>query len=202
MKHLSLKHTHKARPTPRWSPRPTGVAPSRAPSSRLRLARGLTPPRAGSVSLEGSRLPRAGSASLEGTRLPRAGSASLEGSPLPRSRPPHEHARPRTRVRALNALTQQGRAIMRLGITPRRCFANSLGGNPSLPLWKTVRHGQCQLRDTAPPTPVRLTRRTLEGGPVTPSNHFLVNLQGQAMTLGRQNAIPATVGPVRPPPCL
>jgi hypothetical protein len=33
-------------------------------------------------------------------------------------------------------------------------------------------------------------------------NHFLVNLQGQAMTLGRRNAIPATVGPVRPAPCL
>jgi hypothetical protein len=91
---------------------------------------------------------------------------------------------------------------MRLGITPRRCSANSLGGNPSPPLWETVRHGQCQLRGTAPPTPVRLTCRALEGGPATPSNHFLVNLQGQAMTLGRWNAIPATVGPVRPPPCL
>jgi hypothetical protein len=33
------------------------------------------PPRAGSASLEGSRLPRAGSASLEGSRLPQAGSA-------------------------------------------------------------------------------------------------------------------------------
>jgi hypothetical protein len=91
---------------------------------------------------------------------------------------------------------------MRLGITPRRCSAHSLGGNPSPSLWGTVRHGQCQLRGTAPPTPVRLTRRALEGGPATPSNHFLVNLQGQAMTLGRRDAIPATVGPVRPPPCL
>jgi hypothetical protein len=44
-------------------------------------------------------------------------------------------------------------------------------------------------------------RRTLEGGPATPSNHFLVNLQGQTMTLGRRDAIPAIVGPVRPPPC-
>jgi hypothetical protein len=91
---------------------------------------------------------------------------------------------------------------MHLGITPRRCSANSLGGNPSPSLWGTVRHGQCQLRGTVPPTPVRLTRRALEGGPATPSNHFLVNLQGQAMTLGRQNAIPATVGPARPLPCL
>jgi hypothetical protein len=130
------------------------------------------------------------------------GSASLEGSSPSRSRPPHEHARPRTWVRAFNALTQQSRAIMRLGITPRRCSANSLGGNPSPPLWGTVRHGQCQLRGTAPPTPVWLTCRALEGGLATPSNHFLVNLQGQAMTLGRRNAIPATVSSVRPPPCL
>jgi hypothetical protein len=58
-------------------------------------------------------------------RLPRAGSASLEGSSPPHSRPPHEHACSRTR--AFNALTRQSRAIMRLGITPRRCSANSLG---------------------------------------------------------------------------
>jgi hypothetical protein len=134
---------------------------------------------------------------------------SLERAP-PRSRvhlhlargPPHEHARPRTRVRAFNALTQQSHAIMRLGITPWRCSANSLGGNPSPPLWGTVRHGRCQLRDTAPPTLVRLTCRALEGGPATPSNHFLVNLQGQAMTLGRRDTIPATFRPMRPPPCL
>jgi hypothetical protein len=91
---------------------------------------------------------------------------------------------------------------MRLGITPRRCFPNSLGGNPSPPLWGTVQHGQCQLHDTAPPTPVWLTCRALEWGPATPLNRFLVNLQGQAMTLDRRDAIPATVGPVRPPPCL
>jgi hypothetical protein len=74
-------------------------------------------------------------------------------------------------------------------------------GSPSPPLWGTVRYGQCQLRDTALPTPVRLKRRALEGGPATPSNHFLVNLQGQVMTLGRRDAILATVGPVRPPQC-
>jgi hypothetical protein len=173
------------------------VAPTAHQSGPVKGSLERAPPRS-----KGSRLPRAGSASLEGSCLPRAGSASLEGSSPPRSRPPHEHTHPHTRVRAFNALTQQSRAIMRLGITPRRCFANSLGGNPSPPLWGTVRHGQCQLRDTAPPTPVRLTCRTLEGGPTTPSNHFLVNLQGQSMTLGRWNAIPATVGPVRPPPCL
>jgi hypothetical protein len=168
---------------------PTRAAQSRAPSSRLRPARRLTPPSSG------LRLPRGYMPPSSGLRLARGfASASLEAPS--RARPP------RTRVRAFNALTQQSRAIVRLGIMPRRCFANSLGGNPSLPLWGTVRHGQCQLRDIAPPTPVRLTCRALEGGPATPSNRFLVNLQGQAMTLGRRNAIPATVGPVRPPPCL
>jgi hypothetical protein len=42
----------------------------------------------------------------------------------------------------------------------------------------TVRRGRCQSRDAAPPTPVRLTRRALEGGPAAPSICFLVTLQG------------------------
>jgi hypothetical protein len=45
--HLLLKRTHRSRPTLWWPPRPTGVAPSKAPSSRFRLARGLTPPSSG-----------------------------------------------------------------------------------------------------------------------------------------------------------
>jgi hypothetical protein len=128
------------------------------------LLEGSRLPRAASASLEGSRLPRAGSASLEGSCFLRASSASLEGSSPPHSRPPHEHTRSRTRVQAFNALTQQSRAIVRLRITPRRCSADSLGGKPSPPLWGTVRHGQCQLRGTVPPTPVWLMRRSLEGG--------------------------------------
>jgi hypothetical protein len=52
--------------------------------------------------------------------------APLERIP-PRSRLPHERTCSRTRVRAFNALTQQSCAITRLGITPWRCFANSLG---------------------------------------------------------------------------
>jgi hypothetical protein len=40
---------------------------------------------------------------------------------------PRKHARFRTRVRAFNALARQGGAIMRLGIMPRPCCANSLG---------------------------------------------------------------------------
>jgi hypothetical protein len=40
-----------------------------------------------------------------------------------------------------------------------------------------MRPGQCQLRDTVPPAPVRLTRCALEGGPVRPSNIFYVLMQ-------------------------
>jgi hypothetical protein len=46
-----------------------------------------------------------------------------------------------------------------------------------MPLFSTVRRGQCQLRDTMPPAPVRLTRRALEGGPARPSNIFYVLMQ-------------------------
>jgi hypothetical protein len=101
----------------------------------------------------------------------RAGSASLEGAP-------HAHARSLTRVWAFNVLTAAGGAIMRLGLAPRSRRTNSLGGNPSPPLWGTVRRGWYQSRDTAPPTPVRLTRRALEGGPAAPSICFPVTLQG------------------------
>jgi hypothetical protein len=59
-------------------------------------------------------------------------------------------------------------------------------GNPSPLLFSTVRQGRCQLRDTVPPTPVRLTRRALEGGPVAPSNIFYVLIQGHAVTSGRR----------------
>jgi hypothetical protein len=62
-----------------------------------------------------------------------------------------------------------------------------------------VRRGRCQPRGDVPPTPVRLTCRALEGGLAIPSNRFLVTLQDWAVTLGRQDAIPAIVDPVRPP---
>jgi hypothetical protein len=79
---------------------------------------------------------------------------------------------------------------MRLGITPRRCSANFLGGTHPRHYWGTMRHGQCQLRDTVPPTPVRLTHRALEGGPAAPSNPSLMTLQGQTMTSGRRERHP------------
>jgi hypothetical protein len=70
-----------------------------------------------------------------------------------------------------------------------------------------MRHGQCQLRDTAPPTPVRLTRRALEGGGATAaSNPSLMNLQGQTMTSGRRELHPrpcsATSGTATTTPAL
>jgi hypothetical protein len=104
----NAKRTHTAQPTPRWPPRPT------------RAAQQSAPPRARSASLEGSR-------SLEQTPPRSRVHATLEWAP-PRSRLPHERTCSRTRVRAFNALTQQSRAITHLGITPRRCSTNSLGG--------------------------------------------------------------------------
>jgi hypothetical protein len=53
--------------------------------------------------------------------------AALERGP-PRSRFTHERTCSRMRVRAFNALTQQSCATTRLGITPRCCSTNSLGG--------------------------------------------------------------------------
>jgi hypothetical protein len=149
--------------------------PPRRPSRRS--------PRAVFASLEDARPPRVGSVPFEGAHLPRAGSASLEGSlPLergpPRSRAP-PHACACSRARAFNALTTAGRRHHALGARvpvpphqlPRRDpIPATVGG--------TVRHGRCQSRDAAPPTPVRLTRRALEGGPATPSTRFLVILQG------------------------
>jgi hypothetical protein len=79
------------------------------------------------------------------------------------------HPRSCSRARAFNALTPQDCAttLTRLGITPRHCSTDSLGKTIP-PLYDTVRRGQCQPRDTVPPTFVRLTRRALEGG--GPSN--------------------------------
>jgi hypothetical protein len=102
-------------------------------------------PRANSASLEGSRLPRANSASLEGSRPPRASSTSLEGSSPPCSRPRHEQARSRTRVRAFNVLTRRGSTIIRLGIMPRPCRTDSLGE----PIPATV--GDCAIRSVSAP---------------------------------------------------
>jgi hypothetical protein len=226
--HLLLKHTHRARPTPRWPPRPTGVAQSKAPSSRFRLARGLTPPSSGfhlaqgpTPPSSGFRLARGPTPPLNGFHLARGltppssgfrlarGPAPpssrfrlARGLTLPRSRLPHKRTCSRTRVRAFNALTQQSRAIARLGITHRRCSANSLEeAHP--------RHcrGLCDMASVSSvalcrPLPYGLTRCTLEGGPIAPSNSSLVNLQGQTMMSGRREpSPPLLVLCGRPRPC-
>jgi hypothetical protein len=97
------------------------------------------------------------------------------GPPRSRARRPLERGPPRSkaptracshlRVRALNALTPQGRAITltRLGITPQRCSTNSLGGTHPATVERCATR-PVSARDTVPPTPVRLTRRALEGG--------------------------------------
>jgi hypothetical protein len=149
------------------------------------------PPRAGSASLEGSTRPSSKVRLARGLSTPSGGVRSTRG--LPRTHPPRisravTRTCSRTRIRAFNALTQQGCAttLTRLGMTPRRCFANSQG-RPSPPLFNTVWRGQCQLCDTMLPTPVRLTHRALEWGPVASSNIFYVLMQDHTVTSGRRD---------------
>jgi hypothetical protein len=158
----------RTRPMSRRPQRPTKAAHSEIPSSRLRLARGCAPPsgglrpvRGGALTSSGLRLARGSALPSNVVRLARGRSArapaSVRGHLMPRQR--------------------RGGAIMRLGLTPRYHRTNSPGGSPSPPLWGTVWRGWCQSRDASPPTPVRLTRRALEGGPAAPSTSFLVTLQ-------------------------
>jgi hypothetical protein len=136
-----------------------------SPRSRMRASLGRAPPRSrGCAYLE------AGSASLKGLLRPRTGTASLEGAP---------HARAYYRARAFNALTTAGqrhhapgaRAPVPPHQLPRReLIPATVGG--------TVRRGRCQSRVAAPPAPVRLTRRALEGGWPHPRSAFFVTLQG------------------------
>jgi hypothetical protein len=173
-----MQDTTHAAEAPNGPPRRPSRRSPRAGFASLEDAR---PPRVGSVPFEGVHLPRAGSASLEGPLRPRTGSASLEGS-LPSNGVRLARGRP-ARVRLLpyagiNGLTTAGRRHHAPGARvpvpphqlPRRDpIPATVGG--------TVRRGRCQSRDTAPPTPVRLTRRALKGGPAAPSTRFLVILQ-------------------------
>jgi hypothetical protein len=111
-----------------------------SPHSRMRA-----PPRAGSAPFEGVQLPRAGSASLEGPLRPRTGSASLEGAP-------HMHARSRTR--AFNALTMEGRCHhapgARAPVPPHQLPRRE-------PIPATM-GGLCGVAGASPVTPRRLLR--------------------------------------------
>jgi hypothetical protein len=150
---------------PRRPQRPTRRPTRRSPRAGFASLEDARPPRAGSVPFEGVRFPRAGSASPEGPLRPRTGSASLEGAP---------HACARARAQVFNALTMAGRRHHAPGARtpvpphqlPRRDpIPATVGG--------TVRRGRCQSRDAAPPTPVWLTRRALEGGRLHPRFAFL-----------------------------
>jgi hypothetical protein len=52
-----------------------------------------------------------------------------------------------------------------------------------------------------PPTPVRLTRRPLEGGPAAPSNVFSVLTQGRAVTSGRRDRSSPSLSTLYDHPC-
>jgi hypothetical protein len=77
---------------------------------------------------------------------------------------------------------------------------------PSPPLYNAVRRGQCQLRDTVPPTFVRLTRRALEEGTAEPSkrNKYVfygyTGLRRDVRLAG--TVLSVTIRPVRPSPPL
>jgi hypothetical protein len=110
---------------------------SRRPSSKVRLARGIDAPSGGNRLARGPHAPSGGSASLERSAPPLERGPPRSRAKRPRGRGPLRSKAPtrtcsRTRVRALNALTPQGRAptLTRLGITPRHCSANSRGGHP------------------------------------------------------------------------
>jgi hypothetical protein len=89
---------------------------------------------------------------------------------------------------------------MRLGITRRHCSANSSG--KTIPT--AVRHGQQQPRGTVPPTPVRLTCRTLEKGRRSPRRederllHARPGLRRDVRPVGVVTSV--AIGPVRPYP--
>jgi hypothetical protein len=64
-----------------------------------------------------------------------------------------------------------------------------------------VRRGRCQSRDAAPPAPVRLTRRALEGGPAAPSIYLSCDpagLGGGART-GGTPSLPLSTAWLLPP---
>jgi hypothetical protein len=143
----------------------------------------LTPPR------RGPPRSRAQPRSSSKVRLARGLSTPSGGVRLARGHPHTRCPRSCPRVRAFNALTPQD--ARHNSDTPRNhapvLFRQLPRGNPSPPLFSAMRQGRCQLRDTVPPTPVRLMRCALEGEPAAPSNVFSVLMQGHAVTSGRRD---------------
>jgi hypothetical protein len=67
-----------------------------------------------------------------------------------------------------------------------------------------MRRGQCQLRDTVPPTLVRLTRRALEGGrrsPRTGACAFFMTTQDYTVTSGRRERSSLSLSALCGHPC-
>jgi hypothetical protein len=77
----------------------------------------------------------------------------------------------------------------------------TLPERPSPPLYVTVRQGQCQLRDTVPPTLVRPARRALERRRWNPQKGYghLYRARRRDVELVRRVSS-ITVSPVRPSP--
>jgi hypothetical protein len=146
---------------------------------------------------------------LEGSTPP------LERGP-PCSRPKHPFGRgplrSRAPTRALPALLPPLQAFNALtpqdahhdSNTPENhapvLFRQLPRGNPSPPLCSTMRQGRCQLRDTVPPTPVRLTRRALEGGGGTLECLSCADAGPHRDIRPAGSVIPVVVSPVRPSP--
>jgi hypothetical protein len=142
---------------------------------------------------------------VRGRGPPRSRPERPLGRGPPRSMPPRmRHPRSCSHVRAFNAPTAP---------RPRRTWESRPGaipptpwGKPSPPLYNTVRRGQCQLRDTVPPTFVRLTRRALEGGTAEPSNGgkcFFYDCTGLHRDVRPAGTVlSVAISPVRSPPPL
>jgi hypothetical protein len=76
-------------------------------------------------------------------------------------------------------------------------------GNPSPPLFSTVRQGRCQLCDTVPPIPERLTCRALKGGAGGTLEYLLRAYTGPRRDIRPAGSvIPVAVNSVRPSPPL
>jgi hypothetical protein len=85
----NTKHAHTAWPTPRWPPRPTRAAQHGAPSSKVRLARGLTPPSNEVRFARGLMPPRAGFRLARGSPPPSSGLCLARGSLTSTPAPAH-----------------------------------------------------------------------------------------------------------------
>jgi hypothetical protein len=134
---------------------------------------------------------------------PRSRARRPLGRGPPRSRTP-ARACPRTCVRAFNALTQQGRAttLTCLGITPRRCPANSRG--EAIPA--VVQH--CAARPVSAPRHCAAYPRTANtprprrgaGGTLEYLRRAYTGPRRDVRPAG--SVIPVVVNPVRPSPPL